>query len=253
MLGWSAPNSGSSVASRTSILPNRSSAALDLARGSCRSRVFSSGVRTRTVSPTSRPFESAQASSTTASRSSSPLRTAGRALHEVERQHPVDRLRVDAGDTDLLALVLARAVGDRRDVRDAVDVAGGRHGVARDRREAVRVLEDHVALEVLVDRLRDRRLEAGGEDGHEGHEREPDHQRGRRGGGAAGLAHRVLAREPAGQPADALHRLAGQRRERPDEPRREQRGARTGSAPRRRRAGRRPCRTPRCRRTARSA
>ena len=153
-----------------------------------------------------------------------PAQDCGRALHEVERQDPVDRLRVDPGDTDLLALVLARSVRDGGDVRDAVDVAGGRHRVARDRREAVRVLEDHVALEVLVDRVRDRRLEAGGEDGHEGHEREPDHQRRGRRGGAAGLAHRVLAREPAGQPANALHRLARERRQRPDQPRREQRG-----------------------------
>ena len=56
-------------------------------------------------------------------------------------------------------------------------------------------------------------------------QRQPDHQRGRGDGGAARLAHRVLARQAAGDAAQPLERPAGHRRQRAHEPRAEQRHA----------------------------
>ena len=99
--------------------------------------------------------------------------------------------------------------------------------------------------------LDDRAGDARGEHGHEHDHRHADHQR--RGGdrGAAGLAHRVLARQPAGDAAQPLERLAGERGERPHEPRARTARRRTGPSPRRRPSSRRPSRRTRSRRTGR--
>ena len=59
-------------------------------------------------------------------------------------------------------------------------------------------------------------------------------------GGAAGVADRVLAREPAGHAAQPLERRADDRRERRDQPRAEQRDAEEDARPRRRRPRPRP-------------
>ncbi len=66
---------------------------------------------------------------------------------------------------------------------------------------ALRVLDDQVAGERAADRVVDRRLQAVGEHRDEGDEREPDGQRRGSHHRAAGLAHRVLLRQAAGDPA----------------------------------------------------
>ena len=77
----------------------------------------------------------------------------------------------------------------------------------------------------LVDRVVDRALDPGGEHGHERDQRQPDHQRRRGRGGAAGVADRVLARQPAGHSAKPLERRADHRGHRRDQLRAEQRDA----------------------------
>jgi hypothetical protein len=59
-------------------------------------------------------------------------------------------------------------------------------------------------VDLLLERVDDRGAQAGPEHGHEGHEREPDHQRGGGRGRASGRADRVLAREAPCDAADPL-------------------------------------------------
>ena len=88
-----------------------------------------------------------------------------------------------------------------------------RRGPVGDRREAVAVLDHQAAGEVFVDHLGDRALQPGGEDGDEGDQREPDHQRRRGDRGAARVALRVLPGEAADQAAQAAP-VASRRRRR---------------------------------------
>ena len=95
----------------------------------------------------------------------------------------------------------------------------------RDRREAVVVEHRDVAGERAVDQVLDRGAQPVGEHRHEDDEREPDHQRGRGDRGAAGVARRVLAREPPDELGRALDRRGDDARRRADEARRDQRDA----------------------------
>ena len=178
-----------------------------------------------------------------------PLRPVGEPqqarLDAVER---VDELvRVRAVDLDLIHVLAHGGV-------HAGHAADGLLGVGRQRLEALGGDGD-VGADELVQAARDRRLEPGGEDRHEDDESEADHQRRGRRRGAAGVAHRVLAREPAGlvererraaarsrRRAAARHSGRRARRRRTAGPRR--RPARRGGSP----AGpppNRPCTRPR--------
>ena len=86
-----------------------------------------------------------------------------------------------------------------------------------DAREAVGVDEGQVAGERLVDGLVEGLGDRGGEGRHERDQRQPDHQRRRRGGRATWVAKRVLARKSPGDAAQALDRPADDRRDRPDQ------------------------------------
>ena len=97
--------------------------------------------------------------------------------------------------------------------------------VGRERAEAVVGGHDVVGAHRLLDCVADRAPQALSEDRDEGDEREADHQR-RSGGGRAGrVAHRVLARKPAGCTRHLPARPAEDRGERLHEPGRDRRHA----------------------------
>ena len=118
-------------------------------------------------------------------------------------------------------VVQAREVGavavDLRDVlpdvADRLDAAHVGDGVAHGGRElgvAVLRRDDQVGLDLALDRIAVRHAQAVGEDGDEGHERDPDHQRRRGRRRAARVPARVLAADAVDpcrrQHARELHR-----------------------------------------------
>ena len=107
----------------------------------------------------------AQASSTTASLFVERRQRLGRALLPVEREHVVTRSSGSTADTrDVLAA--HHAAGEARARRPSPRPASPprpRPDAGADRREAVGVLEDEVALEVAVDRVAHRGADPGGE------------------------------------------------------------------------------------------
>ena len=138
-----------------------------------------------------------------------PLRPVGEPqqarLDAVER---VDELvRVRAVDLDLIHVLAHGGI-------HAGHAPDGLLGVGRQRLEALG-RDGDVGADELVQAARDRRLEPGGEHRHEDDESEADHQRRGRRRGAAGVAHRVLAREPAGLVEREGERLPDRARERP--------------------------------------
>ena len=87
------------------------------------------------------------------------------------------------------------------------DAGDRRLDLGVDRRPAVGGGHDRRRLHAVLERAAALVLEALGDDGHRGHERDADHQRAGRGGGAAGVAHRVVAGErPAAPPIAAAGR-----------------------------------------------
>ena len=160
---------------------------------------------------------------------------------------------VDADDRRRagVALDLRRREAHGGDVVDARHLADGGRRLLGDRCEPVLVDDDEVAGgERPVDGAVDRAAKTGGEDRHERDERDADHER--RGGhrGAAGIAQRVLAGEPPGDPEDRLQRPPDERRERAHEERAEHRDRqeddeRPEAHERRPRSRRRRCRTAR--------
>ena len=138
-----------------------------------------------------------------------PLRPVGEPqqarLDAVER---VDELvRVRAVDLDLIHVLAHGGV-------HAGHAPDGLLRVGRQRLEALGGDGD-VGADELVQAAGDRRLQPGGEHRHEDDEPEADHQRRGRRRGAAGVAHRVLTREPAGLVEREGERLPDRARERP--------------------------------------
>ena len=117
-----------------------------------------------------------------------------RSVLPLDVDDPAD-VRGDAGDARFLAERRAAAGAHPGDDLHAGHAAQRFRGGRRDRREVVRGGERVVGVEQLVDRALEGRLQPGGEHRHERHEREPDHQRRRRRGGARrGCAWRWRAR-----------------------------------------------------------
>ena len=183
----------------------------------------------------------------------------GRPLVDLHVPDLVERGRVDPASERLAADPVDLGLGrvQRRDGLHAGDSLQGVAGLRADRREPVLVQHHDLSLHVLADRVVDRRLHAVREDGHERHQRKPDHQCRGRDGRAARVAERVLAREATGHAAQPLERIAdggGDRRHQPraqqrhcdedeDRPDPQQAERLTGRAARRRaRAGRQPLR-----------
>ena len=177
----------------------------------------------RRRSPTPTPWSLAQASSTTAPAGPSRDSVLGEPVSQ-SRDSTRLTVRGSTPDTRTSSPAIFPPAVDSEDTV-LTPARARRRRRARDLREAVHVLDHEVALEVPVDRPRDRSLDPGGEDGDEDHEREADHQRRRGHGRARRLAQRVLARQPPGEPAQALDRPARDRGERPHEPRAHERDA----------------------------
>ncbi len=82
--------------------------------------------------------------------------------------------------------------------------------------------DDEIGVDLILDRLAVRVPHPRSEHGHEGDERDADHQRGRGRSRPAWVAARVALRELPGGTAQATRRPADDRRDRPDQLRREQ-------------------------------
>ena len=153
---------------------------------------------------------------------------------EIELQHLIRGGGVESRCTGLARHPVDLDLGglegrDRLHPRNLADRLRGRR---RNGVEPVRVLDLELALEAVVDRVGDRCLETGREDGDERNQGQPDHQGGSGRRGARRVPLGVLARQPAGQPAQPLEWRPDHRGERPDEswaverdPEQHQRGA----------------------------
>ena len=171
------------------------------------------------------------------------------AVLPLEVEDLADRGAVDAVD-DLLATGHEAAVLAQRADRGHAGHAGrGARDLRVHRRPAV-LRRDHVRRgDAVVERALGLLTEAVGHDGDRGHQHHADHQRAGGDRRAAGVAHRVAARQPAGGAADGGRRPAEQRRRRPHEAGRQRslraagsasRSAATGAIFVARRAGRNP-------------
>ena len=112
-------------------------------------------------------------------------------------------------------------------MRGGLDARDGRERVALGgpERQAPVAVDDVVGVELVRDGRLGPGVEAGAEHGDDGHEREPDHQRGGGRRGAARVADGVGAGELAGDAAGAARRPADDAGERLHEARGEQRDA----------------------------
>ncbi len=201
--------------------------------------------------PTSMSLDLAQASSSTVWLSSSDDRVSGEPSSQSSESTSDTFFGSTADTRTSLPPHHPAGEGQRGDRLHALRPGRLAAGARADRREAVGVLEDEVALEVAVDRVAHRGADAGGEDRDEDHHGQADHQRARGDRGAARLAHRVLARQAPGDAAELLERPAADRGERAHELGAEHRDAEAAWPPRRRpRAPPRRWRR-RCRRTGR--
>src|SRR5919106_1347242 len=108
----------------------------------------------------------------------------------------VNSLSRFANERSKAALEIAIAPNGGDDL-DAVGALGGAGGLGVQR--VVLRVERVVGDEQLRHGVAEGRAEPLAEDRHEGHQREPDHECRRRRGRAARVAHRVVARELAGE------------------------------------------------------